>query len=269
MIEPGYPKVSVRNQCELLGIHRSGLYWEPKGPDPYDLQLMGLMDRQYLKTPFYGSRKMTRWLVEQGHEVNRKRVQRLMRTMGLAAIYPRRRTSVPAPGHRIYPYLLRGLRIEEPDQVWCSDLTYIPMAEGWLYLTVVMDWYSRYVLSWELSNSLDADFCVRALETALAVGCPRIFNTDQGSQYTSENFTGVLKDAGIAISMDGRGRFMDNVFVERLWRSLKYEEVYLKAYETVRQARESIGAWIAFYNRERFHQALDYLTPWAVYRAAA
>ena len=266
---PGHSEVSVRRQCKLLGIHRSGLYYRPVEPDPYDQQLMALIDQQYLKRPFYGSRKMTRWLRELGHEIGRKRVQRLMRTMGLEAIYPRPRTTIPAPGHKVYPYLLRGLKIDRPDLVWASDITYIPMAIGWLYLTVVMDWHSRYVLSWELSNSLDADFCVRALETALSMGCPEIFNTDQGSQYTSEAFTGALKDADIAISMDGRGRFLDNVFVERLWRSLKYEEIYLKAYETVREARAGIRAWIEFYNRERFHASLDYQTPWVVYREAA
>jgi len=259
----------MRRQCELLGIHRSGLYYKPVGPDPYDQQLMVLIDQMYTKRPFYGSRKMTHWLRKLGHEIGRKRVQRLMRTMGLEAIYPRRRTTIPNPAHKVYPYLLRNMKIDRPDFVWASDITYIPMAVGWLYLTVVMDWHSRYVLSWELSNSLDADFCVRALETALSTGCPEIFNTDQGSQYTSEAFTGVLKDAGIAISMDGRGRFLDNVFVERLWRSLKYEEIYLKAYETVREARDGIRAWIEFYNRERFHASLDYQTPWVVYREAA
>jgi len=261
--------VSLRRQCELLGLHRSGLYYEPVGADPCDLELMELIDRQYMKAPFYGTRKMTRHLIEQGHAVNRKRVQRLMRLMGLEAIYPRRRTTVPDPGHRVYPYLLRDLRVDRCDQVWCSEFTYIPMATGWLYLTVVMDWHSRYVLSWELSNSMEADFCVRALERALGMGCPEIFNTDQGSQYTSEAFTRVLEGAGVKISMDGRGRWMDNVFVERLWRSLKYEEIYLKAYDTVREARAGIRAWIEFYNLERFHEALDYRTPWVVYRAAA
>ena len=209
-----------------------------------------------LQTPFYGSRRMAAWLQAQGHAVNRKRVQRLMQRMGLAAIYQRPRTSRPAPEHRIYPYLLRGLKIERVGQVWAADITYIPMARGFLYLVAVMDWVSRYVLAWRLSNLLDASFCIEALEDALSHGQPEIFNTDQGSQFTDDDFTGVLRAHGVAISMDGRGRFADNIFVERLWRSLKYEEVYLKAYENVAQARQGIAAYFEFYNYQRLHQAL-------------
>jgi putative transposase len=204
---------------------------------------------------------MTAWLQTQGHAVNRKRVQRLMQRMGLAAIYQRPRTSQQAPAHRIYPYLLRGLRIERVHQVWAADITYIPMARGFLYLVAVMDWVSRYVLAWRLSNLLDADFCIEALEEALRQGRPEIFNTDQGSQFTGDGFTGVLRGHGVAISMDGRGRFADNIFVERLWRSLKYEEVYLKAYDNVAQARQGIAAYFEFYNHQRLHQALAYRTP--------
>jgi putative transposase len=227
----------------------------------YELELMALLDRQYLRTPFYGSRRMTAWLRSLGHAVNRKRVQRLMQRMGLAAIYPRPRTSGPAPGHRIYPYLLRGLSIERVHQVWAADITYIPMARGFLYLVAVMDWVSRYVLAWRLSNVLEASFCIEALQAALRQGRPEIFNTDQGSQFTDEGFTGVLRAHQIAISMDGRGRFADNIFVERLWRSVKYEEVYLKAYDSVAQARRGIGAYFEFYNHQRLHQALGYRTP--------
>ncbi len=226
---------------------------------------MALIDRQYLRTPFYGSRRMAAWLQAQGQAVNRKRVRRLMQLMGLAAIYQRPRTSRPAPEHRIYPYLLRGLVIERVNQVWAADITYIPMARGFLYLVAVIDWVSRYVLAWRLSNLLDASFCVAALEEALSTGRPEIFNTDQGSQFTDDDFTGVLRAHGVSISMDGRGRFSDNIFVERLWRSLKYEEVYLKAYENVAEARQGIAAYFQFYNHERLHQALGYRAPRQVF----
>jgi putative transposase len=220
MVErPG--QLSLSRQCQLLGLNRAALYYQAVQVDAYELELMALLDRQYLRTPFYGSRRMTAWLQTQGQAVNRKRVQRLMQRMGLAAIYQRPRTSRPAPAHRIYPYLLRGLRIERVHQVWAADITYIPMARGFLYLVAVMDWVSRYVLAWRLSNLLDADFCIEALEEALRQGRPDIFNTDQGSQFTGDGFTGVLRGHGVAISMDGRGRFADNIFVERLWRSLK------------------------------------------------
>lgn len=260
MIEKAGP-LSLRRQCELLGLNRAGLYYQLVAVGAYQLQLMALIDRQYLRTPFYGSRRMTAWLQSQGHSVNRKRVQRLMQRMGLAAIYQRPRTSRRAPGHRIYPYLLRGLAIERVHQVWAADITYIPMAHGFLYLVAVMDWVSRYVLSWRLSNLLEASFCIEALEEALLKGRPEIFNTDQGSQFTDDGFTGVLRTHGVAISMDGRGRFADNIFVERLWRSLKYEEVYLNAYENVAQARRGIAAYFEFYNHQRLHQALGYRAP--------
>ncbi len=260
MVErPG--SLSLSRQCELLGLSRAALYYQPVEVDGDELELMALIDRQYLRTPFYGSRRMAAWLQTQGHAVNRKRVQRLMQQMGLVAIYQRPRTSRPAPEHRIYPYLLRGLSIQRVHQVWAADITYIPMARGFLYLVAVMDWVSRYVLAWRLSNMLDASFCLEALEEALRQGRPEIFNTDQGSQFTDEDFTGVLRAHGVAISMDGRGRFADNIFVERLWRSLKYEEVYLKAYDSVAQARQGIAAYFEFYNHQRLHQALGYRAP--------
>jgi putative transposase len=260
MVErPG--QLSLSRQCQLLGLNRAALYYQAVQVDAYELELMALLDRQYLRTPFYGSRRMTAWLQTQGQAVNRKRVQRLMQRMGLAAIYQRPRTSRPAPAHRIYPYLLRGLRIERVHQVWAADITYIPMARGFLYLVAVMDWVSRYVLAWRLSNLLDASFCIEALEEALRQGRPEIFNTDQGSQFTDVGFTGVLRGHGVAISMDGRGRYADNIFVERLWRSVKYEEVYLKAYDNVTQARHGIAAYFEFYNHQRLHQALGYRTP--------
>ena len=260
MVERPGP-LSLRRQCQLLGLNRAALYYQAAPVDAYELELMALLDRQYLRTPFYGTRRMTAWLQTQGHAVNRKRVQRLMQRMGLAAIYQRPRTSRPASAHRIYPYLLRGLRIARVHQVWAADITYIPMARGFLYLVAVMDWVSRYVLAWRLSNLLDAEFCIEALEEALRQGRPEIFNTDQGSQFTGDGFTGVLRGHGVAISMDGRGRFADNIFVERLWRSLKYEEAYLRAYENVAQARHGIAAYFEFYNHQRLHQALGYRTP--------
>jgi len=228
---------------------------------------MKLIDRQYLDTPFYGARKIAAWLKSQGQRVNRKRVQRLMRIMGLKAIYRRPRTSKPAPGHKIYPYLLRGMKITRPNQVWAADITYIPMARGFLYLVAIIDWYSRYVLSWRLSNTLDAGFCVEALEEALRKSKPDIFNTDQGAQFTGEAFTGLLKQHGVRISMDGKGSYNDNLFIERLWRSVKYEEVYLKAYRDGRDARIGLGNYFRFYNTERPHQTHGYRTPAEVYSA--
>ena len=225
-----------------------------------------LMDRQYLKTPFYGSRKMKAWLLQQGYLVSRKRVRRLMRLMGLEAIYRRPNTSKPAPGHRIFPYLLKGVEVNRVDQVWAADITYIPMAKGFLYLVAIMDWHSRHVLAWKLSNTMDTSFCVAALEEALGKGRPEIFNTDQGSQFTSEAFTQTLQEQRVQVSMDGKGRYLDNIFVERLWRSIKYEEVYLKAYQTVAEARTGINAYLEFYNRQRPHQALGYRTPAEVYQ---
>jgi putative transposase len=267
MIEQPNP-LSRRRQCQLLGLSRAALYYHPVEVSAEELALMALIDRQYLRTPFYGSRRMTAWLQTQGHHVNRKRVQRLMRLMGIEAIYQRPRTSRPAPEHRIYPYLLRGLMIERVNQVWAADITYIPMAHGFLYLVAVMDWVSRYVLAWRLSNLLDSSFCVEALDEALSQGRPEIFNTDQGSQFTGDDFLDVLRIHGVAISMDGRGRFSDKIFVERLWRSLKYEEVYLKADQNVAEARRGIAAYFEFYNHERLHQALDYRTPRQVFEEA-
>jgi len=249
----------------LLDISRSGLYYQPVGISEEDLTLMKLIDRQYLVTPFYGARKIAAWLKGQGHRVNRKRVRRLMQIMGLKAIYRRPRTSKPAPGHKIYPYLLSGMKITRPNQVWAADITYIPMARGFLYLVAIIDWYSRYVLSWRLSNTLDASFCAEALEEALRKGKPEIFNTDQGAQFTGEAFTGLLEQHGVRISMDGKGRYSDNLFIERLWRTVKYEEVYLKAYQDGRDARIGLGSYFSFYNTERPHQALSYRTPAEVF----
>ena len=252
-------------QCTLLDISRSGLYYQPVGISEETLTLMKLIDRQYLGIPFYGARKIAAWLKSQSHQVNRKRVRRLMRIMGLKAVYRRPKTSLLAPGHNIYPYLLSGLKITRPNQVWAADITYIPMARGFLYLVVIIDWYSRYVLSWKLSNTLDADFCVEALEDALKKGKPEIFNTDQGSQFTGEAFTGFLKQHGIRISMDGKGSYNNNLFIERLWRSVKYEEVYLKAYQDGRDARIGLGNYFRFYNTERPHQTHGYRTPAEVF----
>jgi len=226
---------------------------------------MKLIDCQYMVTPFYGARKIAAWLRSQGHGVNRKRIRRLMILMGINAIYRRPRTSKPAPGHKIYPYLLSGLKITRPNQVWAADITYIPMARGFLYLVAIIDWYSRYVLSWRLSNTLDAGFCVEALEEALKKGRPEIFNTDQGAQFTGEAFTGLLQQHGVRISMDGKGSYNDNLFIERLWRSVKYEEVYLKAYQDGREARISLGNYFRFYNTERPHQSHGYRTPAEVF----
>jgi len=259
------PSLSVVRQCKLLDISRSGLYYQPLGVSDEDLNLMKLIDQQYMATPFYGARKIAAWLKSGRHSVNRKHVRRLMQIMGLRAIYRRPRTSKPAPGNKIYPYLLNGLKITRSNQVWCADVTYIPMAHGFLYLVVIMDWYSRYVLSWRLSNTLDADFCVEALEEALRKGRPDIFNTDQGTQFTGKAFTGVLQQHGVRISMDGKGSYRDNLFIERLWRTVKYEEVYLKAYQDGRDTRIGIGNYFRFYNTERPHQALGYRTPSQVF----
>jgi len=259
VVDRRYPSLSVARQCRLMDISRSGFYYQPISQE--DLALMKMIDRQYLATPFYGARKIAAWLSSQGQRVNRKRVRRLMCLMGIKAIYRRPRTSKPAAGHKIYPYLLNGLKITRPNQVWAADITYIPMARGFLYLVTIIDWYSRYVLSWRLSNTLDADFCVEALEEALRKGRPDIFNTDQGAQFTSEAFTRLLGQHGIRISMDGKGSYNDNLFIERLWRTVKYEEVYLKAYQDGRDARVGLGDYFRFYNTERPHQALGYRTP--------
>jgi putative transposase len=268
LVESDHPDLSVRRQCELLGLNRSTLYYEPTGATPEDLRLMRLIDEQYTACPFYGSRRMTAWLTRRGEEVNRKRVQRLMRVMGLEAIYPKPRLSAAGRGHKIYPYLLRGVKVERPDQVWSTDITYVPMEAGFMYLAAVIDWYSRYVISWKLSNTLDGSFCLEMLEEALRGGRPEVFNTDQGVQFTAEAFTGRLLSAGVAVSMDGRGRALDNVFVERLWRSVKYENIYIQGYDSVTGLHRGLKEYFAFYNEERLHQSLGYDTPGAVYRGA-
>lgn len=266
LIEPDHPVISLRRQCELIGLTRSGYYREPVRESVENLELMKLIDEEYTRHPFFGTRQMRNYLRRQGYKLNRKRVQRLMRLMGLASVAPKKRTTVPGAGHRIYPYLLRNLEISRPNQVWCSDLTYIRLKGGFVYLTVVMDWYSRYVLSWEISVTMDDGFCVSALERALRLHtCPEIFNTDQGSQYTGAGFTGVLKDHGITISMDGKGRVMDNIMVERLWRTLKYEDIYLREYESVQALVEGLRVYFGFYNNERPHQSLGEKTPAEVY----
>jgi putative transposase len=266
LIEAAHPELSVRRQCELLGLNRSSFYYEPALESPDNLRLMRLIDEQYTRRPYYGSRRMTIWLQEQGEGVNRKRVQRLMRIMGLEAIYPKPRLSVPGRDHRIYPYLLRDVVIERPDQVWSADITYVPMAKGFMYLAAVIDWYSRLVIAWRLSNTLDGAFCLDMLEEALSQGRPEIFNTDQGVQFTAAAFTGRLEQAGVQVSMDGKGRCLDNVFVERLWRSVKYEELYLHRYETVPELGQGLLRYFPFYNQERPHQSLAYRTPWQVYQ---
>jgi putative transposase len=260
-------KLSIRRQCTLLWLARSGVYRMPRPANEDDVVLMRAIDELFTAWPFLGSRRMAIMLRAEGWPVNRKRVQRLMRKMGIAALGPKPRTTKPAPGHRIFPYLLRNMAIERPNQVWAADITYIPIGRGFLYLVAIMDWASRAVLAWRLSNTMDVSFCVSALEEALVrFGTPDIFNTDQGSQFTSAAFTGTLAKAGIKISMDGRGRWMDNVFIERLWRSLKYEDIYLKGYADGREARAGIASWIGFYNGRRPHQALANRTPMAVWR---
>ncbi len=266
MIEPAHPKLSIVRQCDLVNISRSSFYFEAKGESPLNLTLMRLIDEQFLQTPFYGSRQMARWLRRQGYCVGRKRVRRLMRKMSLAPIYQAPRTSRKHPHHKVYPYLLRDLTIDRPNQVWCADITYIPMRGGFLYLVAIMDWASRKVLSWRLSNTMEASFCVETLEEAFAKhGVPEIINTDQGSQFTAMEWTQAVKTAGARISMDGKGRWMDNVFIERLWRSLKYECVYLQAFETGSEARSCISHWMNFYNTQRPHSTLDGRTPSEAY----
>ena len=257
--------ILISKQCDLLDLNRSTLYYKPKGISEYNLMLLRLLDEQYIRTPFYGMRKMTKWLNKRGYSVNHKRVRRLMRLMGLQAIHPKPWLSKKDDSHKIYPYLLHGIDIKHSNQVWASDITYIRMRKGFIYLVAVMDWYSRYVLSWAVSISLDTAFCIKALERALEKGYPEIFNSDQGSQFTSKDFTDELLSRSVRISMDGRGRVFDNIFIERLWRSLKYEEIYLKEYATVLEAIENIGNYFRFYNGERFHQSLDYKTPQEVY----
>ena len=266
-IEPRHRHIAIYRQCELLGLSRSSLYYKSCGNTQYNEQLMKLIDKQYIETPFYGIDKMTEQLRRMGHHVNHKRIRRLMRQMGLEAVYPRRRRglSIPDKQHKIYPYLLKDVQIIRPDQVWSADITYIRMYRGWLYLAAVMDWFSRYVLSWEVSVTLESEFCVEALEQALSFGRPEIFNTDQGSQFTSIDFTKILLNACVQISMDGKGRVFDNIFSERLWRTVKVEEVYLRDYQTVAEARYNLNRYFEFYNNQRLHQALGYRTPAEVY----
>ena len=261
-----HARLSVRQQCVLLGLPRSSLYYEVVPATAAELKLMRRIDEQYLRTPFYGSRRVTAWLRRDGETINRKRVQRLMRWMGLEAISPRPRTTVPGTPAQRYPYLLRNLEISRPNQVWSTDITYVPLQRGFLYLVAVLDWYSRYVLSWRLSNSLEIDFCLDALDEALRRGRPEIFNTDQGSQYTAEAFVSRVMAAGVRMSMDGRGRWLDNVFVERLWRTVKYEEVYIWCHDTVSALRAGLSRYFSYYNDERPHQSLNDRTPAEVYR---
>jgi putative transposase len=268
LVEAGHPQLSVRRQCQLLGLARASLYYQPASASAEDLALMRLIDQQYTACPFYGSRRLTAWLRQRGHEVNRKRVQRLMGLMGLEAIYPKPKLSAADRQHKVYPYLLRGVAIERPDQVWSADITYVPLESGFMYLAATIDWYSRYVICWRLSNTLDGSFCLDMLEEALSRGKPEVFNTDQGVQFTASAWTGRLESAGVAVSMDGKGRCLDNVFVERLWRSVKYEDIYLKRYEAVPQLARGLRGYFAFYNDERLHQSLDYQTPAQVYRRA-
>lgn len=266
LVSTTHTRPSIVQRCALVGISRSSHYYVPIGESALNLELMREIDRQFLQTPWYGSRQMARHLRRQGYSVGRTRIRRLMRLMGLRAIYQKPRTSTPNAQHRVYPYLLRDLPIVRANQVWCADITYIPMRRGFLYLVAVMDWHTRAVLSWRLSNSIDSGFCVEALTEALErYGKPEIFNTDQGSQFTSEEFTDTLKASGVRISMDGKGRWMDNVFIERLWRSLKYECVYLREFETGHDAKAEIGGWIDYYNRERPHSAFVDKTPMEAY----
>ena len=269
LIDKEHPKLSIARQCELLGLSRSGYYYRPQEIRECDLAIMRLIDEEYTRHPFYGSRRMRDWLKNQGYPICRDHVRRLMRLMGIQAIYPKQRLSIPDKEHRIYPYLLKDLTISRPDQVWAVDITYIRLFQGFCYLVAIMDWYSRYVVSWELSLSLEVGFCLDALEQALSLSKPEIFNSDQGSQFTSQDFTTLLEEAGIRISMDGVGRVFDNIMIERLWRSVKYEEVYLKDYQDFWTATESLGEYFAFYNTARPHQGLQGVTPLDVYQGKA
>jgi putative transposase len=261
LIEFNNSSIPVYLQCELLGLSKSTLYYQAKGISQQELKLMELIDEQFTKTPFYGIRRMTAALNKMGYKVNKKRVHRLMGKMGLEAIYPKRKPTEASKAHKIYPYLLRDVKIVRPNQVWSADITYVRLKGGFVYLVAIIDWFSRYVISWELSITLDSSFCLTALERALSKAKPEIFNSDQGSQFTADSFTQILLQDNIKISMDGRGRVFDNIFVERLWRSLKYEKIYLNDYETVAETGEAIGSYFEFYNRERPHQSLDYMTP--------
>lgn len=261
-------RLSITRQCELLGISRASFYYKNRRESDYNLHLMRLIDKQYMQTPYYGSRQMVRHLKRYGYKVNRKRIRRLMSQMGIFPVYPRPKTSKPGKDHRIYPYLLRGLEINSPNQVWCADISYIPLKKGFMYMVAIMDWRTRKILSWRLSNTMDINFCIEALEEALyRYGKPDIFNTDQGSQFTSKEFTGLLKEQGIKISMDGKGRWTDNIFIERFWRSFKYECVYLQEFEDGKNMRQSIARWINHYNQDRPHSSLDDKTPNDLYFA--
>ena len=269
MVELIENDLSIRSQCVLLGVHRSGVYYRPQEASEKELSIMRMIDEQYTHTPFYGVERMTAHLRRSGVVTGHNKVRRLMRTMGLEAIYPKPHLSSRSPEHRVYPYLLRNVKITRPNQAWCTDITYIRLAGGFVYLVAIMDWFSRYVLSWRISTTQDSEFCAAALESALSQSQPEIFNSDQGSQFTSNDFTGVLKEAGVRISMDGRGRVFDNIFVERLWRTVKYEEVYIHDYTGPRDARQRLAGYFAFYNTERLHQALDYQTPEEIYHGVA
>jgi putative transposase len=269
LVDEQHEQISLSRQCELLELSRASLYYSPRSISSVNLLLMRLLDEQYTRCPFYGVERMTAWLRAAGYEVNQKRVRRLLRIMGLEALYPKPRLSQPGVAQQLYPYLLKDVLIERVNQVWSTDITYIRLWQGFLYLVAVMDWYSRYVLAWEVSISLESSFCVAALDRAMQLAEPEIFNSDQGSQFTSQSFTRRLLERGVKISMDGRGRAFDNIFVERLWRSVKYEEVYLKDYRSVREAVTGLRGYFEFYNRERLHQSLEYQTPEAVYRQAA
>lgn len=265
MIECNHKKLSIRRQCELIGLNRASFYYQRTTENAENLRLMRLIDEQYLKTPFYGSRRMVEILKQEGYNVNRKRVQRLMRRMGLEAIYPRPRTSQTNPSHKIYPYLLKDLTIVHSNQVWSTDITYVPMKRGFMYLVAIMDWFSRYILSWKLSNTMDTHFCLEALEAALNNGKPIIFNSDQGSQFTSLEFIRRLETDNIAISMDSKGRALDNIFIERLWRSVKYEDIYIKDYENGYELESGLHQYFELYNNQRPHQSLEYKTPACIY----
>jgi len=266
MIDFKDSKISVLSQCKLLSVSRSSVYYKPKSRTQRDLDIMRIIDEQYLETPFYGSRSMRNHIRRLGWTINRKPIQRLMRLMGLQAIYPKPRTTKPHPQNKVYPYLLRGLKINRPDQVWAADITYVPMSRGFMYLVAIMDWHSRKVLSWRVSNSMDTDFCVEALEEAIGkYGCPEICNTDQGSQFTSESFTNILKENNIKINMGGRGRFQDNIFIERLWWTVKYQYLYLRAFDNGKELRHGLKKWFQYYNQDRFHQSLEDWTPDEIY----
>jgi len=265
LIEPDHPVLSVRRQCELIGLNRATYYYEPAKETPLNLTLMRMIDEKYMKAPFFGYPKMTEYLRKQGYWVNPKRIDRLMGLMGLRALVPKKRMTRSNPNHKVYPYLLRNIPIVRADQVWSADITYVPISQGFMYLVAILDWFSRYVLSWQLSNTLDSAFCLEALDRALEAKKPEIFNTDQGVQFTSNDFTERLESADVKISMDGRGRVFDNIFIERLWRTVKYENIYLRGYDTVMELHQGLDQYFQFYNNERFHQSLDYRTPAQVY----